>query len=87
MSHQHHDNCQKILNNLSDYIDGELDENLCQQIEAHLETCQDCRIVVNTLQKTIDIYQSDGEKTTLPQDARARLLAYLGLEVDTSRDE
>lgn len=87
MMHQHKANCNQILNNLSDYIDGELDKALCQQIEAHLETCQDCRIVVDTLRKTIDICQKDSEKTTLPQDVRARLLAHLDLEVDTGRDD
>jgi anti-sigma factor (TIGR02949 family) len=87
MIHQHSMNCKKILNNLSAYIDGELDEELCQQIETHLETCQECRIVVDTLKKTIDIYQKDAENTTLPSDARARLYACLALENDTNHDE
>ncbi len=87
MSHQHKADCQQILTNLSAYIDGELDEALCQQIKTHLETCQDCRIVIDTLRKTIDICQKDGEKTTLPQDVRTRLLAHLDLEVKVSRDE
>jgi len=87
MMHQHDTDCKMILNNLSAYIDGELDEDVCQQIETHLETCQNCRIVVDTLKKTIDIYQKDGEKTTLPPDVRTRLFACLALEDDASRDE
>jgi len=71
MMHQHNTDCKMILNNLSAYIDGELDEDLCQQI----------------VKKTIDIYQKDGEKTTLPPDVRTRLFACLALEDDASRDE
>lgn len=87
MMHQPHQDCQNFLEKMSAYIDGELDEAYCRKIEAHLETCRNCRIVLKTLKKTIDLYQLDGEKTTLPSGARRRLLACLSLKDDSNHGE
>ena len=80
MNHHDHVNCRETLQRLNAYIDGELDPLLCSHLKAHLESCADCQIVYNTLKKTIQLCQSDGEKITLPPEARQRLLASLGLE-------
>jgi RNA polymerase sigma-70 factor (ECF subfamily) len=83
MNHQHHTNCQDTIQQLNAYLDDELDPQLCAQLEAHLESCTDCHIVYNTLKKTIQLCQSDGEEVALPADVRQRLLISLGLgEVD-----
>lgn len=82
MNSQHIESCQEILKRLNAYIDDELDAELCSTLEAHLETCSNCQIVVNTLKKTIVLCQKDGEQTTLPLDTRRRLFASLGLEDD-----
>lgn len=86
MSHQHDLDCKDILNNLNDYIDGDLDAILCSEIETHIEACPNCRIVVNTLKKTIHLYRIDGQETTLPLDARKRLFASLDLDDYASED-
>ncbi len=72
--------CEDILNKLNDYIDGELNPLLCEKINAHIESCPDCQVVVNTLKKTIHLYQNDRENTTLPAEARKRLYACLDLD-------
>jgi len=83
MKHHHHGlECQDLLNNISAYIDGELDDELCGKIEAHIESCPNCKVVVNTLKKTIQLYQDDGESETFPLDARHRLFAALDLDED-----
>jgi len=79
MNHPHHTNCQEIIQQFNAYIDDELDPLLCAQLETHLESCTDCQIVYNTLKKTIQLCQSDGEEVSLPADVRQRLLASLGL--------
>jgi anti-sigma factor (TIGR02949 family) len=71
--------CQTLLQNLSDYIDGELESELCIQLEQHLDGCEDCRIVVNTLTRTIDLYRANSEKIELPEDVRRRLYTNLKL--------
>ena len=34
--------CKQANKQISEYIDGLLDESAAQQLEAHLETCEDC---------------------------------------------
>lgn len=64
--------CKELIDNLSDYLDGELDSELAQGLARHLEHCEDCRIVVDTTKKTLDICCST-EPVPLPQDVRERL--------------
>ena len=53
---EHHGGCRRYIGTLSDYVDGELDDELCGEIEGHMETCENCRVVVNTLNKTVTLY-------------------------------
>ncbi len=86
MSHNHDLSCHIILENLSDYLDGELDADLCTDIERHISGCQHCQVVVNTLKKTIQIYQVTGHETTLPPEIRRRLYARFSLEDYVNKD-
>lgn len=73
--------CRHLLGHLSDYVDGELeDQALCQEIEHHLEDCENCQVVVDTLKKTIKLYQTSTRKTEMPDEVRARLFQTLHLE-------
>jgi predicted anti-sigma-YlaC factor YlaD len=70
--------CHKLLGTLSAYLDGEAEEALCQEIERHMDECENCRVVVDTLAKTIRLYREHGQ-TPLSDDARQRLYAALDL--------
>jgi predicted anti-sigma-YlaC factor YlaD len=72
-------NCQHLLGQLSDYVEGELGQAMCQEIERHLAGCQNCRIVVDTLGKTVALYRTQGQ-TTVPNDVEERLYKVLNLE-------
>jgi predicted anti-sigma-YlaC factor YlaD len=82
IKHHHHDHdrsaCHALLGGLSDYLDGEAEQALCDEIERHMEDCEDCRVVIDTLAKTITLYREHGH-TPLPDDARQRLYAALDL--------
>ncbi|MCD6291753.1 MAG: zf-HC2 domain-containing protein [Anaerolineae bacterium] len=71
--------CRQFLAFFSDYIDGELEAALCQEIEAHLAACENCRLVVDTLRKTILLYQMSSPPE-LPADVEERLFKVLDLE-------
>jgi len=71
--------CERMLETMSDYIDGSLRQSLCQELEKHLEGCQNCRVVVNTLKKTIELYHQPDETLSVPGDLRERLYARLDL--------
>lgn len=82
------ESCRELLGALSDYIDGELEARLCQEIERHLAECQNCQILVDTLRKTIHLYQRERPET-LPQAVEERLWqALASVHVsETSRPE
>lgn len=75
-----HKNCRELLGSLSEYVDGELSNELCNILEHHMEDCEDCRIVVDTLRKTVNIYQMTAESEELPGDIRERLFKSLKIE-------
>ncbi len=75
-----HEHCKDLVSNMSDYIDGSLSEQLCFELEKHLEDCENCRVVVNTLRKTIEIYRNEGTKEKTPVDVKERLFYRLNLE-------
>jgi anti-sigma factor RsiW len=75
-----HQNCHDLLTSLSDYIDGDLPPGLCAEIEKHMAGCENCRIVVDTLRKTVTLYQEVQEPAELPAGMRERL--YRRLELD-----
>lgn len=64
--------CKEIITELADYLDEDLDPLLRSSIEQHLAKCKDCRIVVDTCKKTIQIY-CNSEPAPLPLDTRERL--------------
>jgi predicted anti-sigma-YlaC factor YlaD len=72
------EHCKDTLEILSEYLDGELDSGLCAEIEHHMSECGNCRIVVDTLRKTIILYRDYGHEQ-VPADAKDRLYAVLHL--------
>lgn len=80
MTEHIHNNCEKLLGSLSEYIDGELSAELCQELEKHLAGCENCRVVLNTTMRTIDLVHAPVEKPDLPDDVRERLFKRLNLD-------
>jgi anti-sigma factor (TIGR02949 family) len=75
-----HHHCKDFVNSISSYVDGDLSDELCQELDKHLSECENCRIVVNTLKKTIDIYHQQAETEKVPQDVKERLFYRLNLD-------
>lgn len=46
--------CRRIFGGLSDYLDRELDEFSCEEIEAHLNGCEPCKKFLRSLEATIE---------------------------------
>lgn len=77
---EEHENCRQLLSSLGEYVDGTLSPELCAVLERHMIDCQRCRVVVDTMKKTVELYQETGEETHLPEDVRERLFLRLNLE-------
>jgi len=78
MGHEHAV-CRELLDQLSEYVDGELEAALCAELEAHLATCTNCRVMVDTLRRTIVLYRTQAP-ADLPEEVEARLYQVLNLE-------
>lgn len=83
MTNQHHDHdhktCRELLESLSDYVDGTLDESLCAEIDKHMAGCERCQVVIDTLRKTVELYHETPLTQPLPDDVRQRLFVRLEL--------
>ncbi len=68
--------CREMFARLSEYLDGELPENLCEEMKRHLADCTPCEAFVRTLKLTVDLCHGLPAKH-LPDDVRAELRALL----------
>ncbi len=68
--------CREIKDKLSAYLDGELESALCAEIEQHLAGCADCRVMVDTLNRTVTLYRQYGQES-VPADVHDRLTRVL----------
>ncbi len=73
-----HQDCRELLDDLSDYLDGEASAELCAEIRRHMSSCEKCRVVVDTLGKTIKLYRQL-PKENMSEAARERLYKVLDL--------
>ncbi|MCB9437227.1 MAG: zf-HC2 domain-containing protein [Anaerolineales bacterium] len=64
--------CETLLAYLSDYIDRNLSEDLSQAAQDHLRTCQNCRIVLDSTQRTI-LLARQHTQTVIPAERRQHL--------------
>ena len=85
---EEHGKCRYLLGSLSDYVDATLEGELGAEIERHLAECENCRIVVDSLNKTIYLYQTASEQVSVPDEVRERLFRCLDIDelVDEGRD-
>lgn len=65
-------NCRGVIQQLSDFLDEELDPKLAEDLCRHLELCDDCRVVVDTCRKTVKVFCKT-EALPIPPDVQARL--------------
>ena len=80
-NHDHESmDCPKLLRDLSDFIDGQLSPDICASFEDHLAQCENCRVVFDTTNRTILLYQNSAKEETLPEGTRERLFKKLSLE-------
>jgi len=62
--------CKAMFAELSNYLDLQLDDSLCDELEKHLDGCGPCRAFLSTLEATIEQCRKSpaecptGEKTT-----------------------
>jgi RNA polymerase sigma-70 factor (ECF subfamily) len=64
--------CPELLRALNEYIEGEIDPAVCEELEKHLAGCNPCKVVIDNIRKTISLYKND-KVYELPLDFKQRL--------------
>ena len=70
--------CKAMFAELSDYLDEQLDDSLCEELEQHLDGCEPCKVFVATLEAAIkQIRRSPQERPDKKKagELRKRVLA------------
>ena len=65
-------NCQGVILEVSNYLDGELELSVRQELERHLEHCGECKMVVDQTRMTVNVF-CDSKAIELPADVKSRL--------------
>ena len=47
--------CKEMFAELSNYLDDELDDSLCEELEKHMNGCEPCKAFLSTLEKSIQL--------------------------------
>ena len=76
---EHDPLCDELLSQLSTYIDGEAAMDVCAALEQHLAECPDCRALVVTMRKTVQLAH-ELPPPALTNAAKGRLLLALRLQ-------
>ncbi|MDH5636996.1 MAG: zf-HC2 domain-containing protein [Nitrospinota bacterium] len=70
--------CTDILEKISDYLDKELDPSICKEIESHVKDCEPCIAFLNTMRKTVELFNDAGKKETeIPGPVSDKLMSFL----------
>jgi len=88
MSHDHgSERCREIFEQLSEYLDGELDAGLCGRMEGHLEGCAPCQAFLESLRRTVGVVGSQSAPV-LDEATRKRIVdEYRRLRDELPRDD
>ncbi len=65
--------CKAFMDELSEYLDGTIQEEMRQQLEAHVTECPNCWVMVDTTKRTIQIYKGM-DPQPLAEDLHRRLM-------------
>ena len=77
-----HQQCRTLFEKLSEYIDNELDQALCETIEKHLRSCPPCQACLSTLKQTVAVCR-EMKTAHVPEDFSRRLRKMLQQHADS----
>lgn len=67
-----HKSCIEMFQKLSEYLDNELDQMSCEDIEEHAAKCISCKVCLETLKRTISLCRHM-EAKAVPESFSSRL--------------
>ena len=64
--------CRKLLSELSNYLDNEIEPQVREELERHIAKCPNCWVIFDSTRKTIQFYQGC-EPYPIPEHLRHKL--------------
>ena len=77
-------NCETVIRELSNYLDGDLSVSVKLELEQHLKICKNCTLVVTQTKHTIEVF-CDTEVADLPAEVKSRLHELLLRKIGEAR--
>jgi anti-sigma factor RsiW len=65
-------NCKGVIREISNYLDGDLELPVKQELERHLDHCEDCKVIVDQTKLTVSLF-CDSKPVELPPAVKSRL--------------
>jgi hypothetical protein len=62
-------NCRELFERLSEFVDGDLSQEICEEIRKHMEGCDPCVNFAKTLKSTADLCRRLPSQTMPPEVA------------------
>lgn len=72
---------EKLISLLSEYIDEELERDICDEIDELMNEDICCRYMFNTLEKTVDLCH-EIEIFDVPEEVHIELYRVIKIEID-----
>jgi RNA polymerase sigma-70 factor (ECF subfamily) len=83
--------CKEMFAELSNYLDDELDDSLCEELEKHMDGCEPCKAFLLSLENSIQQCRTASNESADPRVAarfRRELMAeYQGLMRKITRQD
>jgi anti-sigma factor (TIGR02949 family) len=65
--------CKEFLQEISDFLDENVDEELRRKLEAHISQCPNCFVILDTTKKTIQVFKGV-DAQPIPAEVHHRLI-------------
>ena len=79
-SHEMSMTCRELFERLSEYVDGDLSQEICEEIRRHMEGCDPCVVFAKTLKTTADLCRRLPSRP-IPPEVAADLRAVLATHI------
>jgi len=83
--------CKEMFAELSNYLDDELDDSLCEELEKHMDGCEPCKAFLSSLENSIQLCRTAPNESPDPRVAaklrRELLSEYQSLMADIGKRE
>ncbi|MFQ6604649.1 MAG: anti-sigma factor family protein [Fidelibacterota bacterium] len=70
---------KNLLKLLEQQLGQDIDADLFREVAQHMEECPDCKIYVDSVKQTINLYRSTENEQAIPDDVSDRLYKTLQL--------